>query len=122
MSDVERNEGPCSSDATKPWWCVTHNCSWPAGTVCPGRSEPQTYDEAAERVHRAFCDPDHELVGYWDQAMADALRTHGYAIATVDEVAVRLHDVKGGGPFGIEGECECESDARFLLGMEPVNV
>lgn len=45
-----------------------------------GSVEPETYDEAAERVHKAFCDPDHEAVSDWDQSMADALRRNGYAI------------------------------------------
>ncbi len=30
------DSAPCSSDAMRPWWCVTHNCSWPPLTVCPG--------------------------------------------------------------------------------------
>lgn len=40
----------------------------------------QPYDEAVERVHRAFCDPDHELIGEWDREMAEALRRNGYRI------------------------------------------
>jgi hypothetical protein len=38
------------------------------------------FDEAAENVHRAFCEPDHEMVGPWDRDMADALRRNGYAL------------------------------------------
>lgn len=49
--------------------------------------EPQTYDEAVERVHRAFCDPKHELVGPWDQEMADALKRNGYAIVRAAQEA-----------------------------------
>jgi hypothetical protein len=54
----------------------------------PKSIEPETYDEAAERVHRAFCDPEHEMVGYWDQAMADALRRNGYAIVRSEARAI----------------------------------
>lgn len=46
-------------------------------------TEPQTYDEAVQQVHRAFCDPDHELVGEWDREMAEALQRNGYAIVEV---------------------------------------
>lgn len=41
---------------------------------------PRDYDEAVELVHRAFCDPKHELVGDWDREMADALRRNGYVL------------------------------------------
>lgn len=40
----------------------------------------QHYDEGVELVHRAFCDPEHEMVGEWDKSMADALRRRGYVI------------------------------------------
>lgn len=32
----------------------------------------------------------------------------------VDRVAHILHDMKGGGPFGVEGSCECRTDAETL--------
>lgn len=44
------------------------------------RSSEAIWDEAVQRVHRAFCEPDHELVGEWDRSMAAALRRNGYAI------------------------------------------
>lgn len=42
--------------------------------------EPTSWDEAVQMVHRAFCDPEHELVGDWDSEMADALRRNGFAL------------------------------------------
>ena len=47
-------------------------------------AEPGTFDEAAERIHRAFCYPEHELVGVWDAEMAAALRRNGYAIVSTN--------------------------------------
>jgi hypothetical protein len=55
---------------------------------------PQTYDDAVERVHRAFCDPAHELVGPWDEEMANALRRNGYLIVKAE----RHHYEGDGGP------------------------
>ena len=42
------------------------------------------YDEGVYLVHRAFCDPEHELVGEWDRSMAEALRRGGYSIVKND--------------------------------------
>jgi hypothetical protein len=54
-------------------------------------TEPETFDEAAERVHRAFCDPEHELVSYWDAGMAEALRRNGYEIVkAIDYEQMRM--------------------------------
>lgn len=45
----------------------------------PTFRDPASYDEAAQRVHRAFCRPD-EAVGEWDARMAQAIRERGYAL------------------------------------------
>ena len=34
----------------------------------------------------------------------------------VHSVALELHETKGGGPFGGEGDCECEQDVRRMIG------
>lgn len=56
----------------------------------------QEFDHAVEDVHRAFCEPDHELVGEWDRSMAEALRRRGLVIAPTpppaDESAEGLRD------------------------------
>jgi hypothetical protein len=65
--------------------------------------EPQTYDEAVERVHRAFCDPEHELVGPWDAEMAAALKRNGYAIvlaASLPAPALSPEPETPGNPYG----------------------
>jgi hypothetical protein len=86
--------GQCHTGST----CPCHPADLPDRAVQPEAprpdDEPQTYDEAAERVHRAFCDPDHELVSYWDQAMADALRRNGYAIVRAASQERPTIDVK----------------------------
>jgi hypothetical protein len=52
----------------------------------PGAPDPREekvrgdFDAAVEDVHRAFCDPQHELVGEWDRDMAEAIRRNGYAL------------------------------------------
>ena len=51
-------------------------------------TEPRDFDEAVQMVHRAFCDPKHELVGEWDREMADALRRNGYEIRLATEPSV----------------------------------
>jgi hypothetical protein len=48
------------------------------------------FDDAAEAVHRAFCEPDHEKVSRWDQDMADALRRRGLVITRAARASVAL--------------------------------
>lgn len=33
----------------------------------------------------------------------------------IDDLARAIHETKGGGPFGIEGSCECREDAEAIV-------
>jgi hypothetical protein len=46
--------------------------------------------------------------GHFHQLLGEQLR--------VDALARAIHATKGGGPFGVEGDCECQSDAAVLAG------
>ena len=46
------------------------------------------WESAAEDVHRAFCDPDHELVSDWDREMSESLLRHGYSLVPTEDAAL----------------------------------
>jgi hypothetical protein len=62
---------------------MVRDCDCVPGHTCDCweyRIEQRRFDDAVEDVHRAFCDPDHELVSDWDRQMAEALHRNGYRI------------------------------------------
>lgn len=61
----------------------------------------ETFDEAVELVHRAFCYPD-ELVGEWDRSMADALTRGGYAIVRLPPDERQLRDAAAHNPWSFK--------------------
>lgn len=58
------------------------------------RLHESAYDEAAESIHAAFCNPD-EQFGPWDRDMADALLRRGLSIVRADATHAVEAEVAG---------------------------